>query len=132
MSRIPTSTIISKRLCLVCARDGVEKPVQEHECDHEHFHLTLRCLEGQWLAIYRRRWCRCLYGSWVSIADITNSDLWRMACAVGGFRKSFGQRHLDWVPLYRCEEQDHWYGTPREAVLRAYMDQAWVSVDKTA
>lgn len=119
---ISTDEILARRLCLVCARDGVEKPVQEHEVDDPHFIVTIRALRDY----MSRKGVLFQHNE----TKIGRALLWDMACEVGGFRKSFGQRHLDWVPLYRCEEQDHWYDTEREAVLRAGMDQAWESVGK--
>ena len=128
---IDTPTILARRLCLVCARDGIEKPVQEHECEHAgHFGATLHALTGRWVA---ESYLSGIFAYYLPdnpkheseldfrfLPQFTDADLWRMACAVGELIKkpayvmSNGQVTLSAIRLVDRDEYE--YNTPREPI----------------
>lgn len=125
---ISTDEIIRDRLCLVCARDGVRKPVSEHDVEHEHFKATLFCLEGLWVMANKI----VIWNNGYEWEPVPNnwpfsSDLWRMAVEVGGVMKWAldGNRWPLWKAFGAQPYPECLVETPEEAVQRAYMEQLW-------
>ena len=148
MSNIPAAEIIANRLCLVCARDGVAKPVQKHEWGDTHFDATFSALAGEWVRFsdddpeQLEIW-DCAFGIWTFPSLCEGrlvDDYWRMACEVGGLveievpssrvderlLRILVYRHEDMVmKMWRVPKFSITKLTPKEAVQRAYMEQLW-------
>lgn len=143
MTSPSTVAIIDSRLCLVCAREGVEVPVGDHGYMDVHWQLTRETLEGRWPLPGTRysesesagapRWISRLLEEYhylsryendiINPRDILDADRFRMAVAVGGFlseqRWQIGKRWR--VPFGPWIDENH-HNTPEEAVTRAYME----------
>lgn len=121
---ISTDRIIRERLCLVCARDGVAKPVSEHTFSHDHAIAHRLAMNGWYVQPATRN---TEYYKWEKFVDI-----------------SFSLRREGWWSGVDCGRDETmsviwlWMTAQElgliteEAVQRAYMEKLWDNAAKGA